>query len=60
MRREGSEELFRASVCACGGVQSLCILSAYPYHGYGVAVPVTGSPPGLWGDIEDPGHAQHD
>ena len=36
------------------GAQSLCILSTYPYHGYGVAGPVTGAPPGLWGDTEDP------
>ena len=36
------------------GPQSVCILSTYPYHGYGVAGPVTGAPPGLWGDIEDP------
>ena len=37
------------------GSLSVCILSTYPYHGYGVAGPVTGSPPGLWGDIADPG-----
>jgi len=37
-----------------GGAQSLCILSTYPYHGYGVAGPVTGASPGLWGDLEDP------
>ena len=37
-----------------GGAQSLCILSTYPYHGYGVVGPVTGAPTGLWGDIKDP------
>ena len=42
-------------VTTSGGSQSLCILSTYPYHGYGVAGPVTGAPPGLWGDIENPG-----
>ena len=40
-------------VTTSGGSQSLCILSTYPYHGYGVAGPVTGAPPGLWGDIEN-------
>ena len=43
-----------ARVVSSGGSQSLCVLSTYPYHGYGVAGPVTGAPPGLWGDIEDP------
>ena len=41
-------------VTTSGGSQSLCILSTYPYHGYGVAGPVTGASPGLWGDIVGP------
>ena len=41
-------------VASSGGAQSVCILSTGPYHGYGVAGPVTGAPPGLWGDNEDP------
>ena len=47
-------------VTTSGGSQSLCILSTYPYHGYGVAGPVTGAPPGLWGDIADPGRMAYD
>ena len=47
-----------ARVMSSGGAQSLCILSTYPYHGYGVAGPVTGAHPGLWGDNEDPIHLE--
>ena len=43
-----------ARVTSSGGAQSVCILSTGPYHGYGVAGPVTGAPTGLWGDIADP------
>ena len=42
------------------GTQSVYILSTGPYHGYGVAGPVTGAPPGLWGDIADTYHLEGD
>ena len=47
-------------VTTSGGAQSVYILSTYPYHGYGVAVPVTGAHPGLWRDIADPGRMAYD
>ena len=50
----GSAEPQGARSTSKRGPVSVCILSTYPYHGYGVAGPVTGASPRLWGDIADP------
>ena len=50
----GSVEPQGARSTSRRGPVSVCMLSTGPYHGYGVAGPVTGASPGLWGDIENP------
>ena len=44
----GSAEPQGARSTSKRGPLSVCILSTYPYLGYGVAGPVTGASPGLW------------